>query len=241
VVQDEERRPEDDICTGLDWKRVFGLFLWYGSSVDASIADVVKNYEGVILQNSRAASSEVSRPIPKWAIEKKKREPQLPSSRLGLLLSSSAITSPEDLPDDPLYALIKLHANPALSLSKTLNPLSFSSAGVDLGIVMCWHLYIVLSRVMRVRDFSDRTLLPIQRRKHRKRHSGLINGISHDNEAKESDSGDDYSTDEENRTRPEGHSPTADLLTSVYALELESWGLLQEAVFVLLHLEGSVG
>jgi len=245
VGQDEERsRPEDDICAGLDWKRVFGLCLWYGSSVDASVADVVKIYEGMILRNS----SGVARPIPKWVIEKKKREPQLPSSgpsRLGLFHSSSSTISPEDFPEDPLYALIKLHSDPALSLSKALNPYSFSPAGVDLGVVMCWHLYIILSRVMRVRDFSDRTVLPLQRNKHRKRHNGLINGINHDGNAKEIVSDDDHSVDddgdEEHRTRPEGHSPTADLLTSTYALELESWGLLQEAVFVLLHLEGSVG
>jgi nuclear pore complex protein Nup98-Nup96 len=248
VGSDEERsRPEDDICAGLDWKRVFGLCLWYGASVDASVADVVKNYEGMILQNSRMASSDVARPIPKWAIEKRKREPQLPSSgpsRSSLFLSSSSTPSSEDLPEDPLYALIKLHADPALSLSKALNPLSFSPAGVDLGIVMCWHLYIVLSRVMRIRDFSDRRLLP-PGRKNRKRPSGLVNGISRDGTVKEASSGDDHSADDdgddENNTQPEGHSPTADLLTSTYALELESWGLLQEAVFVLLHLEGSVG
>lgn len=243
VAQDGERsRPEDDICAGLDWKRVFGLCLWYGSSVDASVADVVNSYEGMILRNSRMASNEVARPIPKWAIEKKRREPQPPSSgpsRLGLFLTSAPS---EDLPEDPLYALIKLHADPALSLSKALNPHSFSPAGVDLGIVMCWHLYILLSRAMRVRDFSDRTLLPRQRQKPTKRRSGLVNGISG---AKETSGSDDHSADdnddEENSTRPEGHSPTADLLTNAYAFELESWGLLQEAAFVLLHLEGSVG
>ena len=41
--------------------------------------------------------------------------------------------------------------------------------------------------------------------------------------------------------QPEGHSPTADLLASSYAFELESWGMIQEAAFVLLHLEGSSG
>ena len=41
--------------------------------------------------------------------------------------------------------------------------------------------------------------------------------------------------------RVEGHSPSADLLASGYALQLENLGLLQEAVFVLLHIEGSAG
>ncbi|KAE9393480.1 hypothetical protein BT96DRAFT_219315 [Gymnopus androsaceus JB14] len=35
----------------------------------------------------------------------------------------------------------------------------------------------------------------------------------------------------------EGHSPTADLLTSAYALQLEYVDMVQEAAFVLLHLE----
>lgn len=241
VGQDEESRPEDDICVGLDWKRVFGLCLWYGSSVDASIADVVKTYEGMILRKSRAPPSDVSRPIPKWAIEKKRRESQISSglSRSSLFLGSTYTTAPEELPEDPLYALMKLHADPALTLSKALNPLSFSSSGVDLGIAICWHLYIVLSRVMRVRDFSDR-----QWKKHRKPHGGLINGFRHNSKAKEIGSGDssaDDNSDEENSILSEGNSPTADLLTSTYALQLESWGLLQEAAFVLLHLEGSVG
>jgi nuclear pore complex protein Nup98-Nup96 len=39
----------------------------------------------------------------------------------------------------------------------------------------------------------------------------------------------------------EGHSSSADLLASSYAHQLEQLGMLQEAVFVLLHIEGSAG
>ena len=39
----------------------------------------------------------------------------------------------------------------------------------------------------------------------------------------------------------EGHSPSADLLASSYAFQLEAQGMLQEAVFVLSHVEGSMG
>lgn len=239
VDQDEAKaRPEDDICVGLDWKRVFGLYLWYGTNVDAPIADVIKAYERTTLSKP---DGERSRPIPKWVIEKRKKggygQP-LSSSRLGLFLQSSPT---DDLPEDPLYALIKLHSDPALSLSKALNPLSFSPTGVNLGVVMCWHLYIILSRVMRIRDFADRTQLPRQRTQTRRR-SGLVNGIGRAH--RRHDSSDDYTTDdfgEDDGIRPEGHSPTADLLTSAYAFELEGWGMLQEAAFVLLHLECSVG
>jgi len=69
---------------------------------------------------------------------------------------------------------------------------------------------------MRVRDFSDRDDPGI----HASR-----------------DGGDRADADE----GVEGHSPSADLLASGYALQLENLGLLQEAVFVLLHIEGSAG
>jgi nuclear pore complex protein Nup98-Nup96 len=65
--------------------------------------------------------------------------------------------SKDETPDDPLFALIKLCADPTLSLSKALNPLSFAPLELDWGIGMCWHLYIILSRVMRVCDFADRS------------------------------------------------------------------------------------
>jgi nuclear pore complex protein Nup98-Nup96 len=238
VEDDEKSRSEDDICAGLDWKRVFGLCLWYGTSLDATIADVVKAYEGMILRSSRSPAKEVARPIPKWTTEKRRgpQPPPLGSSRLGLYASSGFGIS-DNFPEDPLYALIKLHANPALSLSKALNPLSFSSAGVHLGVLMCWHLYIILSRVMQVRDFADR-VLQSQPRTHRRRHSDFVNGIEEEGQDSTSDN---QSILEEDGLRTDGHSPTADLLTSTYSFQLESWGMLQEAAFVLLHIEGSVG
>ncbi|KDR80187.1 hypothetical protein GALMADRAFT_61996 [Galerina marginata CBS 339.88] len=215
LIRQEEANAED-VFAGLDWKRIFGLCLWYGAGVDASVADVVNVFERI--QNSSSTKNEIARPIPKWAVNRAKRVPSLDSSRLGLFLGSS--TSTENTPEDPLYVLIKIHANPALSLSNALNPLSFAPSGLDWGIGLCWHLYIILSRVMRVRDFADRGD-PGVRTKARKPRGSLVNDD------------DDF--------QPEGHSPSADLLTSSYAFELESWGMVQEAAFVLMHLEGSVG
>ena len=208
LLTSEGQESEDILCAGLDWKRTFGLCLWYGTSVDSSVADAVHAYEHMLLQNAQSPSSnQIAQPIPKWAISKKSLlPPSLASSRLGLFPSSLSVNQ---APDDPLFDLIKLYADPTLSLSKALNPLSFSPLGLDWGIGMCWHLYMILSRILRVRDFADRS------------HSS----------AKSKD----------DRELSEGHSPTADLLTSSYAFELESWGMIQEAAFVLLHLEGSVG
>ncbi|KAF8814679.1 hypothetical protein BYT27DRAFT_7081395 [Phlegmacium glaucopus] len=216
----QEGKSEDSLYAGLDWKRTFGLCLWYGTSVDSSVADAVNVYEGILSQSSQSTSNQIAQPIPKWAISKKSLPPSsLASSRLGLFISSFA---KDQTPDDPLFALIKLCADPTLSLSKALNPLSFAPSGLDWGIGMCWHLYIILSRIMRVRDFADRG-----RSGAKSKAKPPMNGF--------------VGNDEDDEEPSEGHSPTADLLTSSYALELESWGMIQEAVFVLLHLEGSVG
>ncbi|KAF9525060.1 nuclear protein 96-domain-containing protein [Crepidotus variabilis] len=244
---DDKSRPEADVCAGLDWKRVFGLCLWYGTGVDSSIADVVTQYESILLRNSRGPSlKEVAHPIPRWAVQDSKKglvAPVPAPSNLGSLLPSpSTPASSEALPDDPLYALIKLYANPTLSLSKALDPLSFSRSAVDVGVAMCWHLYIILSRVMRVRDFADRTnaIAPASRPKSsNKPRSSLANqnGAAVRYRSESSSLGDD----DDDEKRVDGLSSTANLLASSYAFQLESWGLLQEAAFVLLHLEDSAG
>ncbi|CAA7267293.1 unnamed protein product [Cyclocybe aegerita] len=241
--EEGEERTEDDVCAGLDWKRAFGLFLWYGSSVDASISDVVNTYQRILLLNSRGepGPNSIARPIPKWAARKSDQLP-LGASRLGLFIGS---TPQENTPDDPLYALIRLHADPALSLSNALNPLSFAPSGLDWGVAMCWHLYIILSRVMRVRDFADRTDAIVRSNKEKnssgtktKPRSSLINGFGSGRGAGVTEEGNEATAED---LRADGHSPTADLLASSYAFELESWGMIQEAAFVLLHIEGGIG
>ena len=92
---------------------------------------------------------------------------------------------------------------------------------------------------MRVRDFADRSH-PGAKFKD-KPPGNLINGFGGNGHRELSSSSSDISRDEDDEEPSEGHSPTADLLTSSYAFELESRGMIQEAAFVLLHLEGSVG
>ncbi|KAF9476965.1 hypothetical protein BDN70DRAFT_862477 [Pholiota conissans] len=244
----ENTSLEDDFFAGLDWKRVFGLFLWYGTEIDASVADVVVAYEHILLEHPKTLSTDIARPIPKWAAASNSNRkgvqlPLVPGPGLGLY--KSATTPKETGPHDPLYVLIKLHADPALSLTHSLNPLSYAPSAMDWGIGMCWHLYIILSRVMRVRDFGDRADpgVRITRVHSSKRRTSMINGfrsgsrgVSLGSDERSSKDGED-----EDDVQPEGHSPTADLLASSYAFELESWDLIQEAAFVLLHLEGGFG
>ncbi|KAJ7457117.1 nuclear protein 96 [Mycena galericulata] len=124
------------------------------------------------------------------------------------------LPSPPTAPD-ALFSLIRLHAEPSCSLSHVLTPLSFGPSPLDYSLP--WHLYIILSRCMRVRDFADRGDPGVQRT---------------------SPSSSQEDTEE---TGVEGHSPSADLLTSSYAFQLEHEGMIQEALFVLLHIEGSAG
>jgi nuclear pore complex protein Nup98-Nup96 len=199
-----EKCSDVDVAKGLDWKRVFGLHLWFSEPVDPSIAQVFQTYDQLVKDGSQR---QVARPVP-WYVEQLSSSRAPPPSRWKL---PSSLPSP-----DGLFSLIRLHAEPACSLSQVLTPLSFVPSPVDYSLV--WHLYIILSRCMGVRDFADR---------------GEPEGRSRVQT--------DDSDEEQEDDGVEGHSPSADLLASSYALQLEGLGMVQEAVFVLLHIEGSIG
>jgi nuclear pore complex protein Nup98-Nup96 len=195
-----ERCKDVDVFEGLDWKRAFGIHLWFAEPMDAPIAQVFESYNRQRLETPERVIGPCA-----WYAE----QPPLPSMinhTWNVPLSSST--------PDALFSLIQLHSDPACSLSHIFNPLSFGSSPLDYSLP--WHLYIILSRCMRVRDFSDRGDPGVH-----------------------ASQGDDGRTDADEGV--EGHSPSADLLASGYALQLENLGLLQEAVFVLLHIEGSAG
>ncbi|KAI9465711.1 nuclear protein 96-domain-containing protein [Lactarius psammicola] len=183
-----ERCPDLPVSHNLDWKRVFGLHLWFGQLMDASIAEVFD-----------AARDRAAAPVP-WYFEDGSSEPK-----------HWRLTSDEN-PPDAFYSLIRLYADPACSLATISSPLSFGPSPADHSIL--WHLYIILSRSMRIRDFPDRDDPGVTRA------------------SQESDDGE---------VQVDGHSPSADVLASTYALQLEQQDLIQEAAFVLLHLESSSG
>ncbi|KAJ7090567.1 nuclear protein 96-domain-containing protein [Mycena crocata] len=196
----QDKCPDVDIVAGLDWKRVFGLLLWFSELADAPISRIFNTYNRLVKESSPARK--IAGPIP-WY-----EETSTPSKWRWKL------PSPPSAPD-ALFSLIRMHAEPSCSLSHVLTPLSFGPSPVDYSLP--WHLYVILSRCMRVRDFADRGDPGIRRR----------SPSSSDEDAEE--------------TGVEGHSPSADLLTSSYAFQLEQQGMIQEAIFVLLHIEGSAG
>jgi nuclear pore complex protein Nup98-Nup96 len=190
-----------DVAQGLDWKRTFGLNLWYSEPIDASIAQVFQAYSRLMKDSSPGRI--IAGPVP-WYQEQ--------TTSISSRWKISSIPPP-----DALFSLIRLHAEPACSLSQILTPLSFGMSPID--YVLPWHLYTILSRCMRVRDFADRGDPGMRRR----------GSANLDADGSDSESG------------IEGHSPSADLLTSSYAFQLERSGMIQEALFVLLHIEGSAG
>ena len=192
--------PNTSISKGLNWKRAFGLHLWFGEPLESTVADAFQAYE----QHWKSAPGSVASPVP-WYTEN--------SENNAALSPWVRATSAE--PPDALYSLIRLFADPTCSLSTVLAPVSFSASPADYRLA--WHLYIILSRCLRVRDFADRG------------NAGIALG------------GDMSDADEDGEPPVEGHSPSADLLANSYALQLEQQGLIQEAAFVLLHIEGSAG
>ncbi|KAI0090382.1 nuclear protein 96-domain-containing protein [Irpex rosettiformis] len=192
-----ERCSDLSVGKGLDWKRAFGLHLWFGESLDATIADSLAAYEGFV----NGASPHTTSPAP-WYRE------GVPSPKSAWKLPA------ETAPPDALFCLIKLFANPDYLLSRVLAPFSFCSSPSDFQLP--WHLYIILSRSLGVRDFSDRG-------------DTSVDGQRADGAETEGDA------DVKN------HSPSADLLANSYALQLEELGMLQHAAFVLMHLESSAG
>jgi len=184
------------ILGDLDWKRAFGLHLWFSQPIDSSIADVFDSYEAAWTEGRYS----VAPPLP-WYSE---------NTRPIELEKKWNLPSTTEHHPDALYSMVHLFADPSSSLSTILTPLSFNASPVDYRL--CWHLYVIMSRCLRVRDFSDR-----------------------------GDTGLQFDPQENEDHRVEGHSPSADLLTNSYALQLEQLGMIQEAVFVLLHIEGSLG
>ncbi|CDO77082.1 hypothetical protein BN946_scf184473.g26 [Trametes cinnabarina] len=181
-----------DLGKGLDWKRAFGLQLWYGLPMDAPIAEVFDAYDALW----KEGLSSVAPPAP-WYAE-----------RAETTESSWKLPSKAEHPD-ALYSLIKLFSDPACNLSTILSSFSFSPSPADYRLP--WHLYILLSRCLRIRDLADR------------------------------DASVRHADEEEEDGGVEGHSPSADLLANSYAAQLEQLGMIQEAVFVLLHIEGPAG
>jgi len=124
------------ISAGLDWKRAFGLRLWYGNPFEHTIVDVLAAYASDLEAQARIAPA---KPLPAY-IEKP-----------GKLAKEWTMgTEPSDI----LYGLIKLYSDPALSLDDVLRARDCSASPLDARLQ--WHLALLLSWALKKRDFADR-------------------------------------------------------------------------------------
>lgn len=191
-VRDPIDRVEDlHLSSGLDWKRSFGLHLWYGTSHSAPLSTGFESFEDASHQPGQATP-----PLP----------PHLEKAGLGSLKLQEMVKK-GDYHRDALFNLIKVYANRSFDLETALSPLGFGTAVADYRLP--WHLYVVLSRVLRRRDFADRLELGVD-----VQDTADLVGVS-----------------------IEGNSARADRLTSDYANQLELQGQWLWSAFILLHLE----
>lgn len=129
--------PEMFVPERLDWKRAFGLHLWYGSAFDADLSDGLQRF-----QDALASAHAPALPVP-WYQEAslstaEARRWHMPSQTL-----------------DTLYLLLNLYADTATSLERVLDPSTFGPTPLDFRL--SWHLYTILALALRSRDFGDRS------------------------------------------------------------------------------------
>jgi len=124
------------ISADLDWKRAFGLRLWYGNPFEHTIVDVLATYSKDLQAQARIAPA---KPLPAY-IEK--------PSQLA------KVWSMVNEPSDVLYGLIKLYSDVTLSLDDVLQARDCSASPFDARLQ--WHLALLLSWALKKRDFADR-------------------------------------------------------------------------------------
>ncbi|KAK0527244.1 hypothetical protein OC835_005044, partial [Tilletia horrida] len=180
-----------DIAAGLDWKRAFGLHLWYGVSHEAGLAESLASYDRAVHELRTAAP-----PMPAY-----RERAHIGELRMRELVKTRSYDR------DVLFELIKLAVDPTHDLETALGPCNFGPSQTDYRLP--WHLYILLSDALQVRDFQDRIdVVAVER--------GRVPG---DGEGH--------------------YSARADALTADFANQLELAGRWTSAVFVLLHLQNA--
>ena len=149
-----EKCHELAIAEGLDWKRAFGLHLWYGIGIDTPYVDALESY--------RSTRPDIAnRPLP-WYQE---------SHDSSRVVHSWSTTIQEN---DALFQLISLSANPVAPLERALLSRSFSPSPFDCRLP--WHISILLSRCLNFRDFADRVTEDVSNgRDSHKTHSVSLN------------------------------------------------------------------
>jgi nuclear pore complex protein Nup98-Nup96 len=131
-----DHAPDILIAGGLDWKRAFGLRLWFGNPFEDTIGDVLESFA-----DSLKSATPPAKPLPPY-LEKP-----------GPLTTEWEMSTE---PTDILYGLIRLYSNITISLEEVLRARDASPCPTDYRLP--WHLYLLLARVLQKRDFEDRDI-----------------------------------------------------------------------------------
>ena len=126
--------PDVIISEGLDWKRAFGLRLWYGLPLEEPISSVL-----ALFTDELSSVHAPARPLPPY-LEKP-----------GTLTTTWTMDTE---PTDILFDLIRLFSDAGVSLEQVLRARGCSPSPLDNRLP--WHLYMLFAEVMKKRDFEDR-------------------------------------------------------------------------------------
>lgn len=148
IIQGKTGATEDRATTfgissrfGLDWRRSFGLRLWFGANASDSLSDAVLAYE-----NDVASKTETVRPVPFFT-----------EQGVTPAWDDSASQSREDT----LFGLLKLYARePGSAVSSVTDLLSPTSvSGNPLDARLAWQLSALLrsKQIVSPADVSDET------------------------------------------------------------------------------------
>lgn len=212
----EDQSQEFHVLEGCEWKAAFAMGLWYARNNGGETSSPGQSDGGMEDEVARAMSIYES----SFKSKPDKVQPPLPSHATNLEDAVKSATTTKNpvtptTPLDPIYHLLKLFTSSTHSLEHALSPQNFGTCSTDYRLP--WHLYLMFSRVLRRRDFEDR--LQVDTGLDRDEDNGMTGG------------------EEGEETGGEGNSVRADQMTVSYAQQLESLGMWEWSVFVLLHLE----
>ncbi|BGP43602.1 hypothetical protein JCM10450v2_007777 [Rhodotorula kratochvilovae] len=141
----EDDVPELHVLDGLSWTQALAAGLWYApdpasGGPDEAVRAAVEAYERAF-----GADERVAPPVPGYL------------SRGGESAWAPLPGEKRDPPRDAAFHLVKLAVSPVHALEAALAPRNFGPSPTDYRLP--WHLYVLLSRVLRRRDWEDREVL----------------------------------------------------------------------------------
>ncbi|KAJ1952452.1 hypothetical protein EC988_003549 [Linderina pennispora] len=149
------------VSRGLDWKRAFGVTLWYAQAPADPIAGAVRQYERMFkegsLSSGTAVPSPIAPPLPSWLFAdgglSQRTSALAEFEQADSHLAKRAAALSRSSVWDAAFQLLKLFSEPTMPLEKALVSESFTAARGDsrLATIVAW----LLNAVRQCRGFED--------------------------------------------------------------------------------------